>query len=329
VKEIPSQSLDDAIEKVVKEVKAYQSKIVLYCSLKVFLENHGFRVLVENRCERVGKDPDEPDLQAHGEKVTFIEEKSSLPDDRKLLEKEIRDVMDYHCEHLYRGAKFIPEVVLLCPSEVYRTRRAEFRKHEKNLVVLTYPFPVEDPIKIQLMQGSISDSVLQSITKTGTIIVDLARTIIPTVKFLKQTPPVPYSAWTIWQVVWASVPPFKEDYSVRYTTILKECQKFYPSWISQDTEQITMGRVNEALELLQYVGWVEYEGKPTPQATIQIHYTKGDKIRKETFHFLARKYVELKRRKNRPERHAKVGVARVKKPVPTPQDGRITDFISP
>jgi hypothetical protein len=220
-------------------------------------------------------------------------------------------------------------VILLCPGEVYRTRKGILYKHENELTVLSYPFPVEDPIKIQLVQGRVSDSKLEALFGTGTVIVDLARTIIPTVKFLKQTPPVPYSAWAIWQVVWASVPAFKEDYPVKYPTILRECQKFYPSWISHDTEQITMGRVNDALELLRHVGWVEYEGRPTPQSTIQIHYTKGDKMRSEAFHYLARKYVELTRKKNRAHRRTKIGIVRVKKPLATPQDGRITDFVQP
>jgi hypothetical protein len=323
---MPSQAVEDAVEKVVREVKAYQTKIVLYCSLKVYLENSRFTVLVENRSERVGKDPDEPDLQVLGDRITLIEEKGSLPTDKDLLEKELLDVIDYQCERLYRGEKFTPQVVLLCPSEVYRARRGTLRRHESDLAVLSYPYPVEDPIKLQLVQGRIADPKLASLLEAQPVIVDLARTIIPTVKFLKQAPPVPYTAWAIWQVVWASVPAFKEDFPVKYPTILKECQKFYPSWISQDTEQITAGRVNDALELLRHVGWVEFEGKPSMQTVIQIHYTKGDRIRSETFHFLARKHAELRSRRDRAQARVRIGVLRVKKPVAKPQDRHLTDF---
>jgi hypothetical protein len=327
VRRIPPPSSEEAVEKAIKEVKAYQTKIILYCSLRVFLETNSFSVLVENSSQRVGKDPDEPDIQVHGEKVTFIEEKSSLPEQKELLAKEIQDVIDYKCERLYRGVQFTPQVILLCPGEVYRTRRTALRRRESELAVLSYPYPIEDPIRIQLSQGQIFDGRLASILGTKVTDVEHARTIIPTVKFLKQTPPVPYSAWTIWQVVWASVPAFKEDFTVKHSTILKECQNFYPSWLSRDTEQITEGRVNDALELLRFVGWVDYEGKAGPQTIVQIHYAKGDKIRSEAFHFLARKYNELKRRKTSTRGRPRTGVARVKRARATEQDSRLTDYL--
>ena len=284
---------------------------------------------MENDSERVGKEADQPDLQVHGDTdITFIEEKSSLPTDNQLLEKEIRDVIDYRCERSYRGLRFTPQVILLCPSEVYRARRSLIRRHESELAVLTYPFPLEDPIKLQLVQGKITEPRLSLLLDPGPAFVDHARTIIPTVKFLKQEPPVPYSAWAIWQVMWTSVPAMREDFQVKHSTILQECRSFYPSWISQDTEQITEGRVNAALELLKYLSWVDYEGKPGPQTLVQIHYTKGDRLRTETFHLLARKYVEMRRRNARTQSRSRKGVARVKRPAASPQDGKITDFVS-
>lgn len=311
-----------------QKVKAYQSKIVLFCSLKIYLEGRRFVVLVENNSDRVGQDPDQPDLQVHGDTtITFIEEKGSLPAGDELLENELQDVIDYQCEHSYRGLKFTPQAILLCPSEVYRARRGVIRKYQDTLAVLTYPYPVEDPIKIQMGQGRIMDLRLSPLFDPGPAYVDHPRTIITTVKFLKQEPPVPYSAWTIWQVVWTSVPPFKDDFQVKYSTILQECRAFYPSWISQDTEQITEGRVNDALELLKYVGWVSYEGKPGPQTMILIHFSRGDKLRTETLHFLAKKYLELRRRKVRAQRRIRKGVARVKKPVATEQDSKLTDYL--
>lgn len=54
----------------------------------------------------------------------------------------------------------------------------------------------------------------------------------------------------VWQVVWNFAASTKEDFRVKYSTILEKCRAFYPRWLAKDTEQITQGRLNDGLELV-------------------------------------------------------------------------------
>ncbi len=311
------------MDEMLHSVKAYQSKIILFAALKVFLEDHKMSVLIENKVERAQGTPDEPDIITIGEGYTFIEEKGSLPSDPELLKIELEKISAYATEHRIHGERFTPQVVLLCPDAVYKVRKAAIQEFKSRLSVVTYPFPVEDPIRFHLAQGLIVDRKLDPLTdKTP---VPHARTIMPTIKFLREEPPVPYSAWTIWQVIWDSAPPLRESFQVSYSAIMDGCRKFYPSWLSRDVDQITYGRLNSSLELLRFVGWIEFLGKPDTRTSVGVSYSKGDKIRSETLEFLSRKYLEFKRSKREPKKG--MGIRRVRRPKASKKDTILTDYV--
>jgi hypothetical protein len=311
------------LDEMLHSVKAYQSKIILFAALKVFLEDRKMSVFIENKVEKVQGTPDEPDIITIGEGYTFIEEKGCLPSAPELLKIELDNIATYAVEHRFHGDRFKPQVVLLCPEEVYKNRKTDIQKFKSNLSVITYPFPVEDPIRFHLVQGIIADHRLDPLTdKTP---VPHARTIMPTIKFLREEPPVPYSAWTIWQVIWDSAPMLKESFQVSYSEIMDGCRKFYPSWLSRDVDQITYSRLNISLELLRYVGWIEFLGKPDTKASVSVSYSKGDKIRSETLEFLSRRYLEFVRFKREPRKG--MGIRRVRKPKASKNDTTLTDYV--
>jgi len=80
---------------------------------------------------------------------------------------------------------------------------------------------------------------------------------------------------------------------MRYSDVLEQCRLFYPNWLSRESSQITQGRLNDALELLAYMGWLEFKGTLSSNTQITVHFSKGDRMRVETFDFLTKKYVEL------------------------------------
>lgn len=311
------------MEEMLHSVKAYQSKIILFSALKVFLEEHKMSVFIENKVERVQGTPDEPDIVTIGDGYTFIEEKGSLPSAPELLRIELEKVSAYSTEHRFHGDRFTPQVVLLCPEDVFKARRAAIQEFKGKLSVITYPFPVEDPIKFHLALGVVVDPKLDPLTdKTP---VPHARTIMPTIKFLREEPPAPYSAWIVWQVIWDSAPLMRENFQVKYSAIMDGCKKFYPSWLSRDVDQITHGRLNVSLELLRFVGWIEFLGKPDTKTTVGVSYSKGDKIRSETLEFLSSKYLEFTKFKREPGRG--IGIRRVRKPKPSKKDTILTDYV--
>lgn len=260
--------------------------------MKLHLENKQFQAFVERRVQTAKGGEHVPDIFVIGDQRTFIEEKGSLPGTKENFIKEISNVLEYSQEHVFEGAHFTPQVVLLCPEDVVQSKNSALAVYKRNLCVTSYSFPVEDPIVFKRHQGKIVDEKLIPIL-TGKEKVAQSRTLVPKIKFLRGDPPVPYSAWHIWLATWSFSSTQMEDFSVNYSAVLEHCKLFYPPWLSQESSQITQGRLNDALELLAYVGWVEFKPPLSPRTPITVRFTRGDRIRKETFEFLTRKYIEL------------------------------------
>lgn len=100
------------------------------------------------------------------------------------------------------------------------------------------------------------------------------------------------------EVLGYSVEHSHSDFKVEYSAILKQCKSFYPSWQRKDVEQITYGRLNDALELLSYLKWAEYEGKLSNTTKITVRYSKGDILRSSTPDYI-KKYIEMKSQKEK------------------------------
>jgi len=308
-------------------VKAYESKIILFSSLKVHLEQHGIPTKVEYRIERPGKDPDSPDIFALAEPLTFIEEKGSLPTVPRIAQLEVEKILEYETKHLFEGREFVPQVVLLCPQDVHADKAIMLSASADRLPVLTYEFPVEDPIVLKLRQGSLRSKALESALLDREI--PHARKVIPTVKFLRADPPAVYSSWMIWQVLWSFSTTSLNDFTVQYKALIDQCKKFYPGWLGADTEQITYGRANDALDLLSYVGWVEYKAKLSQDTPITVHFAKGDKVRGRALEFLAGRSLELMAKRQRMAFIASRLSGRQRKPAhPTASDSRLDQFWS-
>jgi hypothetical protein len=276
---------------VLRSIKAYESKIILFSSLKFHLEEGGITTKVEYKVDRPGQEPDAPDLFVLANPFTFIEEKGSLPSNPAYTRLEIEKVLSYEAKHSFEGKEFVPQVALLCPEDVYADKKQFLEDHQSRLAVLVYEFPVEDPITLRLVQGKLRAKELE-VALVGPEIPH-ARKVIPTVKFLRSDPPIVYSAWTIWQVMWTYTTTSLSDFTVEYRALVDQCRKFYPGWLGADTEQVTYGRLNDALGLLSYVGWIEYKGKLGLKSSVTVHFSKGDKLRSHALEYLSAKSIEM------------------------------------
>ena len=92
--------------------------------------------------------------------------------------------------------RFVPQVILLCPKDVY-TECEELLKRKKNeLCVVCYELPVEDPFTLTRTQGQTKDEKLLT-TLTGKEQIRKSRLLLSRIKFLRADPPVPYTAWLV------------------------------------------------------------------------------------------------------------------------------------
>lgn len=297
--------------------------------MKLHLEEKGFQAFVERKVQTSQGGEHIPDIFVIGDERTFIEEKGSLPGTKENFAKEISNVLEYSQEHVFEGARFTPQLVLLCPEDVIQAKSSALASYRRRLCVVSYPFPVEDPIVFKRHQGKIIDEKLIPLL-AGKEKVAQSRSLVPKIKFLRGDPPVPYSAWHIWLATWSYSSTQMEDFKVNYSAVLEHCKLFYPPWLSQESSQITQGRLNDALELLAYVGWVEFKPPLSLKTIITVRFSKGDRIRKETFEFLTRKYIEfLSVKSKKLKRHrGRLPSARALKIKPSASNEQLDRYIS-
>jgi hypothetical protein len=316
------------VAKILREIKSYESKIILFASLKFHFDQKKVKAFVERKIETIEGGEHSPDIFILGDQCTFIEEKGSLPSTQENLELEIGKVLEYAKEHVFEGRRFTPQVILLCPADAYKKRATALGVYRRKLAVVSYQYPVEDPIILKKEQGNIIDrNIIGALT--GKEAVRQSRSFVPKIKFLRDDPPVPYSAWHIWLATWDSSTTRMDDFNVRYSAIFEQCRLFYPPWLSRESAQITQGRLSDSLELLAHVGWVEFKGPLSPDSIITVHYAKGDRIRSETFEFLTRKYVQLasERRKKVTRRKGRLPSVRSLRIKPSESNERLDRFI--
>ncbi len=172
--------LDQQVSRLERAIKAYESKIIIFSSLKFHLESKNVKTFVERVVESTKGDQHRPDIFTIGDDYSFIEEKGSLPETKDTLKFEIEKVLSYGIEHTFEGAKFTPQVILLCPEDIYDKREQSLRAYQRKLAAISYPFPVEDPIILKRKQGTIHDKKLIP-TLTGKEKIHQARTFITTI----------------------------------------------------------------------------------------------------------------------------------------------------
>jgi hypothetical protein len=219
----------------------------------------------------------------------------------------------------------------MCPDDILSNRRTALSSYRRKLCVVSYPFPVEDPIVFKTRLGRVIDEKLVG-TLSGRDKVAQSRASVPKIKFLREKPPVPYTAWHVWVAMWSYSSPsaINQDFSVKYSALLKDCRLFYPPWLSKESDQITQGRLRDALELLAFIGWVEFSEPISQETAILVHYSKGDRIRSETFDFLTKKFVELTfghAKKSSLGRGRRIPSARTLRVKPSGKNERLDSFI--
>lgn len=279
--------------------------------------------------EAVNGDHHIPDIFAIGSQYSFIEEKGSLPEKEDTLRLEIEKVLSYQVEHSFEGAKFNPQVILLCPDDVFEKRRRFLKSFQRSLPIITYPFPVEDPIILKQNQGAIHDQKLVP-TLTGKEKIQQARMTITTIGFLRSDPPVPYTAWRVWEILWLRSDVSQKDFTMKYSALLDQCRLFYPPWLTKEAAQISQGRLNDALQLLSFIGWIEFAGNLTPSTEIMVHYSKGDRLRTGIFEFLSGKFIQLKMkigRSAKPKRRGRQPLAKSLRIKPSKQESSLDSFL--
>jgi len=301
----------EGFKKTIRDkIDSYVFSLKIYVSFKEFLErNAPTRVYIEKDLQKTAGGEKRPDLYvrtATGHVV--IDHKYITSSDAVTLKAHLRDVSEYQCDYSIDGQNVRPEVSLLCQLNVAQ----EFRAQALNPTVSILGYTLERNITIEQVVGQIQDPSLKA-HFAPTITFPVSDSAIK-YKFIREEPPVPYTAQTIYASLWPLRDEFESpEFKVSYHVVLEQFNTLFPRWLAPDIQQMTSGRLNSALRFLSKIGWIRWEqGKDE----IFVIVAKGSRI-PDLLEYLLEAYAEeqliMQRRQPRPAAPKKI------KPAIAPQ----------
>ena len=81
-------------------------------------------------------------------------------------------------------------------------------------------------------------------------------------RFILSHAPVPYTACNVYNTLWNLIPAAQllaKEFQVKYSDILSIFNTFFPPWLRPEIKQMTVTRLDDALNFLQVVGWIRLD----------------------------------------------------------------------
>jgi hypothetical protein len=236
-----SPSVEDIKEEITRNVDGYVLSLKIYGSLKLWLERSGIRVFVEKDLPRKDGTPKRPDLLLKTPMSNFvlIDHKYISSSNEITMRRTLEDMDEYFTEFQFDNSSFKPEVVMLCPIKAAQ----QFMHLQPSPRCIIWGYEVEKKILIEEALGKVKDPSLASLFSPS-MSFEVARETLR-YKFLRQEPPVPYTADTVYRMLWNLRQDWKQpEFNVSYEILLKQFNTLYPPWINRDVHQLTQGRLS-------------------------------------------------------------------------------------
>lgn len=255
------------------EINAYIHSLTLLSSLREYFKSRGIDCHIEPKIKKKSGDPSAPDLLLHANNFLIVDHKYTQSTDQRTLSNKISEMKKYDAFFLLfddgsqTEVETKPEVVMLTP--------------EKNIPIfktlsncpITWGYVLEENIELRQSIGSVKDSRVLSLF-TPTLSCPLS-TEIAKYKFIISHPPTPYTAVQVYSFLWTLIQPtqlFAPEFEVKYDDILTVFNSFFPPWLRPEIRQMSVKRLEEAIDLLQKVGWIRWYKQ---ENLILVDKTKG------------------------------------------------------
>lgn len=273
-------------DSVRKEVELYQESVYFFSGFKKVLEEAQVEVSVEKDF-KVNDKKVRPDFYCESDEyITILEHKASLTENELGIEKECAAANEKYSPLIQEK---LGDLGLIVPDNSCENLKHRVDLMDLDILVMGFLLSLEDEfieiktIGLEPKSGKIS-SVLNC---RHTFEIDE----FSFQKFIRHEPPPPYTASLLWTSLYQFIHLKKEDqdfFKVPYEKVNGVLKAIFASWIEGD--QITQGRVNAALKLLDYAGWLEFSGEFKP---IKVYPTRGTRSG-DILIALIKKWVECK-----------------------------------
>jgi hypothetical protein len=258
---------------VESEVNAYIHSLTLLSSLREYFQSKGIECHIEPKIRKKNGDYNTPDLLLHSNNFLIVDHKYTESIDQRTLSNKINDMKKYDKLFLLPDdesqteVETKPEVVMLAPA-----KSTPIFKTLSNCPI-TWGYVLEENIELRQSIGSVKDTKILSLF-TPTISCPLS-TEIAKYKFIISHPPTPYTAVHVYSFLWNLIQPtqfFAPEFEVKYDDVLTVFNSFFPPWLRPEIRQMSVKRLEEALDLLQKVGWIRWYKQ---EGLILVDRTKG------------------------------------------------------
>ena len=186
---------------------------------------------------------------------------------------------------------------------------------------ITWGYVLEEDVTLKQSIGSIKDTKVLSLF-TPTLSCHLS-TDIAKYKFVMSHAPLPYTSVQVYSILWNLISPtqyFAREFEVKYDNILTIFNSYFPPWLRPEIRQMTVKRLDEALDFLQKVGWIRWYQQ---ERTISVDRAKGRLI-PDLSAYLIDHYVKIEHAKRVSSYEEKIKSQKI--PEKSPGQSSLTDF---
>lgn len=290
--------MSQSVEDIKRECTLYFNSVIFFASLNKEIERLNLVSEVEHKVKHtngIQKIPDFSIFDNNKDKITTIlEHKASLPIDEKLVFKKIRKCYDSYSTILWRENIQNPDVVVLYPITCQDVIDEIEDEIDFDISLCSFDLNKEEgQLTFLRKRGEVTDPNIVSILNSDAPL-DAKPENFSEYKFIRKNPPVIYTAFHLWNVIFRPFIPLRFEgdfYTVSYDNIVRQANTFYPSWIGGDINQISRGRANKALAFLKKIGYIRWREKGQP---IEVFPNKGARSG-DLIHHFAEKWVKLKK----------------------------------
>ena len=266
------QIIQEEIKKLKKKIYDYIQLVKVLLSLKLHFERkYKAKAYVEPSVwykeDKEKRIPDLLILTSDNTAIVF-DHKIIESSDERTVRSRLRRLKKYYGTIIWKEKEYtVNYAILLCSKETWQnilnagliekpmTWVYKLVEDEK----LYYEINIFSPKSIKI-KDSLLSRIISTYKKHGVIKVERPYEATKYV-FIRQKPPIEYVAERVYRFLYSRMDPNVDEEAFQLKNIINEFNWYYSPWVLAEGEakQLTIGRLNEALKLLDEIGLAKYK----------------------------------------------------------------------
>lgn len=245
---------------VKKEVELYQESVYFFSGFKKILEQSNLTLYVERNFP-INDKKVRPDFHCESDLyVTVLDHKGSLTGIAKGIEKECIGTTKKYTPLI---SKKKGNIGLVVPDKSAESLKNVIDLLGLDLIVMGFQLSIEEEYLEISSVGPEPECECVRMALNQKHEFEINEFSFQ--KFIRHPPPPPYTASHLWRLLYQFIHLMNEDqdwYEVPYEKVTDVLKAIFAPWM--EGTQVTTGRINKALKLLDYAGWIKFDREHRP-----------------------------------------------------------------